>query len=57
MKSHNCDVCNIYVHRASYAKQLRSKIHLENIKQTERIIPERLFQETFENKIKQDIYS
>ena len=30
--SRTCDVCNFYVHRASYVKPLRSKKHLENIK-------------------------
>ena len=37
--------CNIDVHRASYGKQLRSEKHLDNIKQDEIIIPERLFKE------------
>ena len=27
-----CDICNIDVHRASYAKHLRSKRHLEKNK-------------------------
>ena len=35
MKSVKCDICNVVVHRASHAKQLRSKNHLEN----EMIIP------------------
>ena len=35
-----CDVCNVNVHRASFAKHLRSKKHLENIEQIEMIIPE-----------------
>ena len=29
MNSRRCDVCNIDVHRASYAKHLRSKKHFE----------------------------
>ena len=35
-----CDICNIDVHRASHAKHLRSKRHLENSRQNEIIIPE-----------------
>ena len=31
--SRTCDVCNVKVHRASFAKHLRSKIHLKNIEQ------------------------
>ena len=27
--SRTCDVCNVNVHRASFAKHLRSKIHLK----------------------------
>ena len=50
--SRKCDVCNIDVHRASYAKHLRSRNHLENIKRNEMIIPEWLFQEPIENKFK-----
>ena len=55
MNSHKCDVCYIGVHRASYKKHLRSKKFLENIKQNEMIIPEILFQEPVENKIKKYI--
>ena len=51
MNSRKCNVCNIDVHRASYGKHLRSKKHLENIKQNELVIPERLFQEPVENKV------
>ena len=40
-----CDICNVDVHRASYAKHMRSKKHLENLRQTEKIIPEWLFKE------------
>ena len=43
--SRTCDICNVDVHRASYAKHLRSKKHLENEKQNEKIIPEWLFKE------------
>ena len=47
-----CDICNVDVHRASYMKHLRSKKHLENIKQNEMIIPDWLFREPVENKTK-----
>ena len=43
--SRTCDVCNVDVHRASFAKHLRSKIHLKNIEQNEMIIPEWFFKE------------
>ena len=52
MESRRCDIRIINVQRASFAKQLRSKKHLENEKQDEMIIPERLFKERVENKIK-----
>ena len=51
MNSRKCEICNVDVHRASMQKHLKSKKHLENIKQIEMIIPERLFQEPVENKI------
>ena len=51
MSSHRCDFCNVDVHRASYAKHLRSKKHIENMKLNEMIIPEWLLQEPVENKI------
>ena len=38
--SRTCEICNVNVHRASYAKHLRSEKHLENIKQDEIIKPE-----------------
>ena len=50
MNSRRCETCNVDVHRASYIKHLRSKKHIENIKQNEMIIPEWLFQEPVENK-------
>ena len=52
MNSRRCDICKADVHRASFVKHLKSKKHLENIKQNEMIIPEWLFQEPVENKIK-----
>ena len=36
-----CEICNVNVHRPSYAKHLRSKQYLEN----ELIVPEWLFKE------------
>ena len=48
MNSRKCEICNNDVHRASYMKHLRSKKHME----TEMIIPEWLFQEPVENKIR-----
>ena len=44
-KSHTCEICNVNVHRASFVKHLRSKKHLENIEQSEMIIPEWLFKD------------
>ena len=52
MNSRRCDICDVNVHRASYNKHLKSKKHLENEKQNELIIPEWLFREPIENKIK-----
>ena len=52
MNSRKCEICNIDVHRASYIKHTRSKKHLENMKQNDMIIPEWLFKEPVENKIK-----
>ena len=43
--SRTCEICNVNVHRASFVKHLRSKKHLENIKQNEMIKPEWLFKE------------
>ena len=45
-----CDLCNNDVHRASFAKRLRSKKHLANEKHNELIVPEWLFHEPIENK-------
>ena len=53
MNSRKCDVCNINnIHRASYVKYLKSKKHIENMKQNEMIIPEWLFKDPIENEIK-----
>ena len=57
--SRTCEVCNVNVHRASFVKHLRSKKHLENIEQNEKIIPEWLFKEErspFKKKI-QKVYN
>ena len=43
--SRTCEVCKVNVHRASFAKHLRSKKHLENMIQNEMIIPEWFFKE------------
>ena len=43
--SRTCDVCNVNIHRASLAKHLKSKKHLENINRNEMIIPEWFFKE------------
>ena len=51
MNSRKCDICNVDVHRASYVKQLGNRKQLENIKQNEMFIPERLFKEPIESKI------
>ena len=44
-KSRTCDVCDVNVHRASFAKDLRIKKHLENVEQNEVIIPDWFFKE------------
>ena len=51
MNSRRCEICNVDVHRPSYNKHMRSKKHIENMKQDEMIIPEWLFREPIENKI------
>ena len=43
--SRTCEICNVDVHRASFAKHLRSKKHLEKIEQNEMNIPEWFFKE------------
>ena len=39
------DVCNVNVHRASFAKHLRNEKYLENVIQNEMIIPKWFFKE------------
>ena len=41
METRKCDICNVEVQRASYAKHLRSKMHEDN----QRIIPSNFFNE------------
>ena len=41
--SRTCEICNVNVRRASFVKHLRSKKHLENIKQNEMIKAEWFF--------------
>ena len=55
MISRKCDFFNIDIHKASFVKHLKSKKHLEKIKQNEMSIPEWLFQELVENKINKHI--
>ena len=52
MISRKCDICIVDVNRASYVKNLRSKKHLENMKQNEMITPEWFFKEPVEIKNK-----
>ena len=52
MNSRRCEICNVEIHRASFVKHLKSKKHIENMKQSEIIIPDWLFQEPVEIKIK-----
>ena len=56
MNSRKCESCNVDVRRASYINQLRSKRHIENIRQNDMIIPEWLFQEPVENKVNKIYY-
>ena len=52
--SRTCDVCNVDVHRKFMQKHLRSKKHLENIKQNDIAIAEGSFKEEkspFKNQI------
>ena len=50
--SRRCDICKNDFNRKSFAKNLRSKKHLDNGKQSGMILPEWLFKERFENKTK-----
>ena len=43
--SRTCQICNAIVHRASMQKHLKSKKHLEKLKQNEMIIPEWVFKQ------------
>ena len=52
MNSRKYKICNVNVDRESYMNHLRSKKHLDNMKQKEMIITEWLLKEPIENKIK-----
>ena len=39
------EICNVNFYRASMQKHLRSRNHLENVKQNDMFIPEGLFRE------------
>ena len=52
MNSRKSNVCNIDVHRPSYEKHLRSKRHLENMKQNEMIIQIAYFKNLLKIKLK-----
>ena len=47
--SRRCDICKIDVQRASFAKHLRSKQQLKNLRQDDLIIPDWLLREPIEN--------
>ena len=55
MNSRKCEICNVDVHRASYQKHLRSKKHLENMKQNEMIIRIGCFKNLLKIKLKKYI--
>ena len=58
-KSRTCYICNVNVHRASFAKHLRSKKHLEKVEKNEMVIPDWFFKEEkfpFKKKI-QKVYN
>ena len=40
-----CENCDIDVHRASYAKNLGRKNHLDKMRQDETMMPERLYKD------------
>ena len=50
MNSRKCDICNVDIHRGSFVKHLKSKKHLENLKEDNMIIPQWLFKQPIENK-------
>ena len=52
MNGRKCEVSNLDVHRAYYAKHLRGRKHLGKGKLIEMVIPEWLFQAPIENKVK-----
>ena len=48
--SRRCDICDVHIPRTSFAKYLRIKKHLENIKRCNMLKTKKLFQERIENK-------
>ena len=56
MNGRKCDIRNVDAHRASYMKHLRSEKQIEKEKQNELIIPDWLFEEPIEIKIKKRYY-
>ena len=51
MNRRKCEICDVETHRASFAKHMKSKKHLENVKQNEMMIPDWFFQEPVVNRI------
>ena len=47
-KKRRCEICNVDVHKSSYAKHLRSKMHEDN----QRIIPSNFFNEVKSSEVK-----
>ena len=44
-RSRRCESCKIDLHRAPYAKQFKSKKHLESMKEDKTIVPEQFYLE------------
>ena len=44
-RSRRCESCKIDLHRAPYAKQFKSKKHLESMKEDKMIVPEQFYLE------------
>ena len=51
LNNRNSESWNVDIHRASFAKHLRSKNHLEKGKQNDMFIPQWLFKKPIENQI------
>ena len=50
--SRTCGICNVNVHRASYAKHLRSEKHLENLIEDEKIFTKMVIYRRTSNQLK-----